>query len=334
MPSLDKNSLARLGGLKALVCVATMIASAWTASAQSEPPVPAGSTVVTVNGQTIDADAVRRALARRGAEMFAPNRSQSAKEAAVEELVRVQVLALAAQQENLQDQPEVRDAIDQMLAARYWRQVEGRVQFERVTDEEVEAFYLQHAETFKEPLRVRGSVLTLRRVPNAADPADSADAAERAAALRTSALAGDEQTFEKLVRKHSEDPNTRRRGGDLGWVLEGSSVFRYPPEVIDALFALQAPGDLSEVVTSERGVHLVRLAQQQGGTSLPLSVAAGDIRRQLERERRTELLDREYAAIRSRFQVEIDHGLLKQIGPRDLSDAVRPPSFPVGDPKP
>lgn len=313
-------------GPLALSLLLAAAAEAQSAAGPRSQHVPGEAAVATVEGEAITADAVRRALVHQGPKALLPEHARAAKQAAVEGLVETEVLALAAREEGLHQDTETRAAIQQMLAERYRQRILASLAVEPVRDEEIEAFYQTHRERFSEPLRLRGRVLTLRRGERAAE------VIARAEALR--AQAGTEADFERLVRQHSEDPSARRHGGDLGWVSEGASVFRVAPEVIDALFSLRTVGKIAPVVESQREIHLVMLTGRQGGDTLPLAVAAGEIRRELERQRREEALDREIAAVRERFEIEIDHDLLEHIGPSDLADAAQPPSFPVGDPTP
>ena len=61
--------------------------------------------------------------------------------------------------------------------------------------------------------------------------------------------------FEVLARKHSEDPGSAIKGGDLGWFQEGQMV----DEFNEACFTSKR-GDLS-VVTSQFGVHLIEVTK-------------------------------------------------------------------------
>ena len=63
------------------------------------------------------------------------------------------------------------------------------------------------------------------------------------------------ETFAALAEELSDDPGSKAQGGDLGLAPRG--VYVGPFE--DALFALAAPGELSEPVVTEFGVHLIRL---------------------------------------------------------------------------
>ena len=64
--------------------------------------------------------------------------------------------------------------------------------------------------------------------------------------------------FADLAKKHSEDPGTSATGGDLGAAGRGI----YDPAFETALFALKE-GELSEVVKSQFGYHLIKLLSIQ-----------------------------------------------------------------------
>ena len=71
--------------------------------------------------------------------------------------------------------------------------------------------------------------------------------------LRGQILAGAD--FAELAVAHSLDLSTRPAGGDLGWFAKGTLTI---PAVEEIVFSLQ-PGDLSEVISSELGYHIIRL---------------------------------------------------------------------------
>lgn len=65
--------------------------------------------------------------------------------------------------------------------------------------------------------------------------------------------------FAIMAKKYSEDPGSAQEGGDLGFVKRG--VFY--PEFEAAAFALQ-PGELSEVIESPVGYHIIQLLEKRG----------------------------------------------------------------------
>lgn len=65
--------------------------------------------------------------------------------------------------------------------------------------------------------------------------------------------------FGELAKKYSDDPGSAAQGGDLGYVKRG--VFY--PEFEAAAFSLK-PGELSNVVESPVGYHIIQLIERRG----------------------------------------------------------------------
>jgi peptidyl-prolyl cis-trans isomerase SurA len=84
---------------------------------------------------------------------------------------------------------------------------------------------------------------------------DSALAAARAEAqsVLDSARAGVD--FAALAERHSEDTGSAPRGGELGWLAYSIPV---PEPFKSTAFALGQPGDLSEVIQTSYGFHVIK----------------------------------------------------------------------------
>lgn len=81
--------------------------------------------------------------------------------------------------------------------------------------------------------------------------------ADEAQALLQQLMDGED--FGELASIHSLDLSTRPGGGDLGWFAEGQLT---TPELEEAAFSLN-PGDLSGVVQSELGFHVLQVLQRE-----------------------------------------------------------------------
>lgn len=147
-----------------------------------------------------------------------------------------------------------------------------------VSDTEVEIFWFMHQERFQ-----RGETRTLRHILITINDAFAGNqrevAGERMDAIRTRLLK-EPGRFAEQALKHSECP-TAMNGGVLGKVTRGQLY----AELEQAAFAL-AVNELSAVVESELGFHLLRCDAIDAAQLLSLAEAGPGIRRHLEGQRR------------------------------------------------
>ena len=149
---------------------------------------------------------------------------------------------------------------------------------EAVSEEEVRQFHAEHAERFQIPERrtARHILITIN--------ADYAENGREAARARIDALAAELQAhpdaFGQLARRHSECP-TALEDGRLGALPRG----RLYPELDAALFALEA-GQVSGVLESEIGFHLLWCEHIEPARTVDLDQAHEQIRARLESQRR------------------------------------------------
>src|SRR5690606_5464250 len=124
-----------------------------------------------------------------------------------------------------------------------------------VTEDEVRAFF----EAQKANLGRRPATLTFEQVVVAPRASDSARAAARERGIGVLDGLREGADFEARARRHSDDGGTKDQGGNLGWFRRGDMV----PQFDSAAFALR-PGQLSGVVESSFGFHIIRVDRERG----------------------------------------------------------------------
>jgi len=75
--------------------------------------------------------------------------------------------------------------------------------------------------------------------------------------------------FAALAKQHSADPGSADKGGDLGFFAKGRMV----PEFDEAAFALQKAGDLTEVIKTQFGYHVLQLVARKPAGPMPFEEA-------------------------------------------------------------
>lgn len=89
-------------------------------------------------------------------------------------------------------------------------------------------------------------------------PSQLKEAREKLSALRDRIVKGEK--FSTLAVLYSEDPGSASRGGELGLFSRGSMA----PEFEAAAFSLKNKNDLSEIIKTKFGYHLLQLVERKG----------------------------------------------------------------------
>jgi hypothetical protein len=120
-----------------------------------------------------------------------------------------------------------------------------------ITPEELQDLYTAQAPEVE--LRARHIMMTL---PFESTVAQRDSVRATLQGLRDRIVAG--ARFEDLARQFSQDPGSAQAGGDLGFFARGDLVQPFE----DAVLALE-PGELSQVVETPMGLHLIRLEERR-----------------------------------------------------------------------
>jgi peptidyl-prolyl cis-trans isomerase SurA len=145
---------------------------------------------------------------------------------------------------------EVREQI--LLTRLREREVDDKIQ---VSDSEIDLVLEQAKAAGSE--RVEYDVAhILVRVPEQAVPERIEEARRKAEKARAEARAGAD--FAKLAATYSDGPDALR-GGSLGWRQKERL-----PELFSAALAGMGPGEVSEVLRSPAGFHVLKLVDQRG----------------------------------------------------------------------
>jgi peptidyl-prolyl cis-trans isomerase SurA len=146
----------------------------------------------------------------------------------------------------------------ELLRRQYMQRLRERGELEPLqpTEEEMRAFY----EQTKAQQPQRPATLTFRQIVIRSDPDTAAlrEAFQLADSIKVALREGAD--FDLTARQFSDDPGSRERGGDLGWVRRGMLVTEFE----SVAFRLR-PGVISEPVHSVFGFHIIRVDRRQPG---------------------------------------------------------------------
>ena len=162
---------------------------------------------------------------------------------------------------------------------------------------QVEDFYKSNPDKFLQPDRVRASHILIATAENA-DAATKAQAKAKAEQILKDLKAG--KDFAALARQHSQDPGSAVNGGDLGFFQQGQMVGPFN----DAAFSLK-PGATSDLVETQFGYHIIRVAEKQPARTVPLEEVRPRIEEFLQHQNRESETESFVKALRAKSKVEI-----------------------------
>lgn len=205
----------------------------------------------------------------------------------LDELITRELLMQEARKLGLDQSDAIRDRaqrykeqliLDELLKDRIKAKVE-------LSNEELEAFYEQHAHELLTPLKVRVAQMLLPNISAAKD-------------LEKQVNQGGD--FAKFAQRYSIDGKTKANGGDLGPYRKDLVI----PEV-DAVIHTLKPGMVSAPIKTEAGYYLVMI------TALDKEIIQADVavrerlRQELLNEKRRKRFDGVIADIRSKATIRL-----------------------------
>ena len=151
-----------------------------------------------------------------------------------------------------------------------------------ITPQELQGYYNQHLDEYRVPEQVKVShVLIKTPLPGPdgkIDPKGVEEARKKAEDILNQLKA--RAKFEDLAKKYSEDPGSGKQGGSLGWIGRGRTV----PEFEKTAFSLPK-GQLSGLVQSSYGYHIIRVDDKQQAHVKPLAEVKDQIETVLKQQK-------------------------------------------------
>jgi peptidyl-prolyl cis-trans isomerase D len=170
-----------------------------------------------------------------------------------------------------------------------------------VSDDELKAQYQQNIQQYQVPNRVHVEHILLMTVGKT--DAEVEEIRKKAEDLLKQAKKGG--NFEDLAKKNSEDPGTKDKGGDLGWIVQGQTVAEFEK----AAFSLPK-GSISDLVKTQYGFHIIKILDKETTHTKTFDEVKDSVRAPLMLSKADKLAsdtaDQLSAAIRKSSKISLD----------------------------
>jgi peptidyl-prolyl cis-trans isomerase C len=265
-----------------------------------------GDIVATFAGEKMSLDDFQAEVEKLPAQVKPLLSSPERRRKFLENFILSKLLVDDAKRRGLDKDEEIKRQLDEMEKRLILQKVFTDLQQNVVvTDEEVKAYYDANPDEFT-TTEIRVSHILLD------DEASAREVLEKVKA--------DPDSFAALAKERSKDTATAPKGGDLGFFGRGRMV----PEFEKAAFALEKPGDLSGVVKSPFGYHIIRLTEKKEGKERPFEQVKEEIRAKLLQERQRSAVEAHFQKVKDAAKLTINDDVLAKYNPG--------PSAPPGMP--
>ena len=174
-----------------------------------------------------------------------------------------------------------------------------------VTDKEIEEYYNNNKAEFQIPEKIKLSHILIAVDSNAGEQA-KAEKKKQAEQVLFKAKAGED--FAELAKQYSDDAATKDRGGVRGFFSKGSKSV----EIEEVAFSLKKD-EISEIVLSDKGYHIIKLLDRKEGTTKTLEEARKTIESKLTQKKKNDAIQNLLADLKARTKVVIYEETLKNI---------------------
>jgi peptidyl-prolyl cis-trans isomerase D len=138
-----------------------------------------------------------------------------------------------------------------------------------ISDEQLKAQYQQNIAQYEVPNRVHVQHILLTTVGKTS--AEVEEIRQKAEDILKQVKKGG--NFADLAKKYSEDPGSKDKGGDLGFITQGQTV----PAFEKVAFSLP-PGQVSDLVKTEYGFHIIKVLESEPAHTKPFEEVKDSLR--------------------------------------------------------
>jgi parvulin-like peptidyl-prolyl isomerase len=236
----------------------------------------------------------------------------------LDQRIDFEVLVVKAKEAGLEKDPEVIRVYRNVLVKRFKeKNLEPLLNDIEISEEEMARYYEKNVSRFTRPAK---SLLAIIFMKTGSDmPAEKIQEVKnrlneaRNQALETRGRRG----FGSLAIKYSEDPVSQYKGGVIGWVEHKKNPpaddHRLPEKVISRGLSLDEIGDISNIIETDKGLYIIKLADFQPLKVQPFSAVKDKIRQILLTERRKETEKAFIEEMRAATPVTINETVLEKM---------------------
>lgn len=164
-----------------------------------------------------------------------------------------------------------------------------------ISEKESKDFYDSNPQFFKQGEQVKASHILIKVAPDA-NESQKAEARKKIETIQKKLNSGED--FGAMAREFSEGPS-RERSGDLGYFGRGQMVKSF-----DAVAFELKPGQVSEIVETQFGYHLIKVYEKKPAKTMAYSEVKEQINQHLKQQKARQQVERYVNGLKKEAKIE------------------------------
>ncbi len=273
-----------------------------------------GAPVARGAGFTITTDEFKARLDEQSPFIRARYSTLDRKKEFLDNLIRQEVLAVEAERQGLEKDPDVRATLRKIMVQKLVQKkfAQDAAAPPDVPEADLQKFYDEHRTDYVRPRKVRVHAVVFNAAAGSPERAKKLALAKKALQKVHAEEKKNPLAFAQVVAEYSEDPATKAAAGDLQFRSYDELEQAYSKPIADAAFALK-PGEISGVVQSPTGVFLLRFTGEQPEVNRSFDQVRAQIANKLSREKKTKEFDEWLKGLREKARVTVDEKALETV---------------------
>lgn len=239
---------------------------------------------------------------------------KDAVELRLDEMITAEVLYREAVRLKLDREPEIRQAIRQLLAQKLLNDQVNRPVWERkITEDELKKYYDDHINEFVQPEQVRLADIFIAVSEDAAPEVRDEKRSRAEEALAAALVSKGRFGFAEVAAKYSDKPANYSLG-DTGFFDSEGSPIELEKEMTDAAFKLSKNREIyDKVIETASGYHVIMLVGKRSAVKRELKDLERQLEQRIRREEHARKRDEYIKTLRGHAEVRIEEQAIDEI---------------------
>jgi len=286
--------------MRTAVVVAAAVSLVSLLGCSKQKAEESGDVLAVINGKPLTTADIEARLSGMTEEARKEFDSPAMMSALIDREVKMRVWAEAARERGLDKTDEfkrIMEGVETTVLAELYSRYEEKLA-EEVSEEQIREAYER-----EKHLYTSGGAVKVRQIV----------CSTREKALKALDAVKGGMPFEDAVRKFSEDPYTKDKGGDLGLVREDTAIpgLGVDPDFYNALRGMKK-GDVGGPIQTRMGYHVVLVDGVIPGKVRPFEEVKGQVKRKLVKERKETGREENLKHLWDKYHVEVNNDAIKK----------------------